>query len=67
MTQPRSKQSSKPEQLLYFDQDGDIWERISDTQVKRLRDGNVGAWQNGYGLQKYTGKLKKKKEVKSNV
>ena len=36
--------------MKYIDIYGDVWERISKTHVRRLRDGNIGGWFYGQGL-----------------
>jgi len=34
----------------YQDYYGEVWVRIDEYQVKRLRDGMLGGWFNGNGL-----------------
>ena len=34
----------------YIDRWGDIWERISYRRVRRIKDGNIGGWFLGKGL-----------------
>lgn len=35
----------------YRDVYGDWWIRLDDYYVQRLRDGNIGTWQDGNGLE----------------
>lgn len=37
----------------YIDEYGDIWVKLDDYYVKRLKDGNIGTWQDGKGLEPY--------------
>lgn len=37
-------------QAKYKDRYGDLWIRINDYYILRLRDGNIGVWDNGKGL-----------------
>lgn len=37
----------------YRDYWGDVWVRITQDYVRRIRDGNIGRWRNGVGLTKY--------------
>lgn len=34
----------------YQDKYGDMWERLDEFYVRRLRDGNIGLWNYGIGL-----------------
>lgn len=36
---------------IYLDKFGDEWIFIGGNTVKRLRDGNLGGWWNGKGLE----------------
>lgn len=36
--------------MIYIDQWGQLWKRISLEYVERLSDGNIGGWDNGRGL-----------------
>lgn len=35
---------------LYVDKYGDVWHKINETTVKRLKDGNMGVWDGGKGF-----------------
>lgn len=41
--------------LKYIDEYGDTWIRICEFYVKRLKDNNIGLWQNGRGLYERQG------------